>query len=525
MPIALDKVILSGATTMLLSGHVPDGRLSGSAEAKPMGSVKDARDAAKQALLGHLSRVISALAKLLIHSGEKVKEKIIEILNPIASVSQEAFLTALASVWSATRILSVIENIAAIGASCLEQKSWFLGKNYPSKASSGHCHGFTEKDKASLEALHVLGHHIASFLDIIYQNEEKERMVPLLSSVVASLFPYLHSQLAGELWRQEVSQLLANLSNYQGTRKAWRKDTIELLLHPTFFTPHRPIDTVCFLSCGISDCKRSSNALPLDIWIDVLDIWTKYAVHEEAVHEGRAGSSQGSSLNIFTSRESEEEGRAFFIKRLAFIIFSSERDQFHLLLPSLQEKLSECSRNGSESPVILTNVFLSYRVLLLRMSGSHLGSLWPSILSDSIRILNLLEDLLCNGHSGESAWLPAYLHLMKLLDLAICLPSTFLPQFQLYKWVFVGGSPKSGMRESCLLHHISSLLSQQKMFEIPDEGNRPLLKGVKSIQCLEDLEPYVRHLVSGQTADHHLPLQELLKTAESDLDCDFSECS
>ena len=37
--------------------------------------------------------------------------------------------------------------------------------------------------------------------------------------------------------------------------------------------------------CHPSPRWRSFNALPLDMWIDVLDICTKYAVNKEAVHE------------------------------------------------------------------------------------------------------------------------------------------------------------------------------------------------------------------------------------------------
>lgn len=38
----------------------------------------------------------------------------------------------------------------------------------------------------------------------------------------------------------------------------------------------------------------------------------------------------------------------------------------------------------------------------------------------------------------DSAWLQLYLYACKLLDLAIALPADELPQFQMYRWAFVG---------------------------------------------------------------------------------------
>lgn len=46
---------------------------------------------------------------------------------------------------------------------------------------------------------------------------------------------------------------------------------------------------------------------------------------------------------------------------------------------------------------------------------------------------------LSSGTSAkDSAWLQLYLFACKLLDLAIALPSDELPQFQMYRWAFVG---------------------------------------------------------------------------------------
>lgn len=45
---------------------------------------------------------------------------------------------------------------------------------------------------------------------------------------------------------------------------------------------------------------------------------------------------QGNSLSLFSSREQEYEQRGQLLKRLAFVILCSERDQFHKHTPDIQ---------------------------------------------------------------------------------------------------------------------------------------------------------------------------------------------
>ena len=48
---------------------------------------------------------------------------------------------------------------------------------------------------------------------------------------------------------------------------------------------------------------------------------------------------QGSSL--FSSKEQESEQKAQLLKRLAFIIYSSEKDQYQKNMPEIQGKLED----------------------------------------------------------------------------------------------------------------------------------------------------------------------------------------
>jgi hypothetical protein len=46
------------------------------------------------------------------------------------------------------------------------------------------------------------------------------------------------------------------------------------------------------------------------------------------------------SLNIFTSKEQEYEQKALLLKKLAFVIFCSEKDQYQKYMPEIQGSLT-----------------------------------------------------------------------------------------------------------------------------------------------------------------------------------------
>ena len=88
----------------------------------------------------------------------------------------------------------------------------------------------------SVPALALLGELLAPLLDIIYHSDEKEKVVPLLYSVMDYVVPYLRNHSRANLPSYRAcSKLLAALSEYQYTRRAWKKDGMELLLDVAFF--------------------------------------------------------------------------------------------------------------------------------------------------------------------------------------------------------------------------------------------------------------------------------------------------
>lgn len=54
---------------------------------------------------------------------------------------------------------------------------------------------------------------------------------------------------------------------------------------------------------------------------------------------------QSGSLSLFSSREQEYEQRAQLLKRLAFVIFCSEIDQYAKYMPDIQGTKTSTNRN------------------------------------------------------------------------------------------------------------------------------------------------------------------------------------
>lgn len=134
---------------------------------------------------------------------------------------------------------------------------------------------------------------------------------------------------------------------------------------------------------------------------------------------------QSSSISIFSSKEQEYEQKAQLLKRLAYVILCSEMDQYHKYMPEIQgelslkrqfifcnidfiviicylllERLADSLRLPQVIPSIQAQVFLCFRVLLLRMSPQHATSLWPVIVSELVQVFLYIEQEL-NTDSEE----------------------------------------------------------------------------------------------------------------------------
>jgi len=274
-------------------------------------------------------------------------------------------------------------------------------------------------------------------------------VLPLLTTVMYNLVPYLRSHTRSNLpLLRAGSGLLASLSEYQFTRRAWKKEGMELLLDTSFFMVDH--ETLKYWRTTTDNLMTHDNT-------SFKELLTRIA------------SLGQSNISIFSSKELEQEQRALLLKRLAWVIFCSDVDQYQRQMPDITDRLSECLRSVPVSPLVQAAVFLCFRVILLRMSAVHVTFLWPVIITEMVVVFSNIEHELSmetpefSAHlarlsqldsswvatatagsglglqnTGNSpAWLGMYLGVCKLLDQAAALPADLLPQFQMYRWAFV----------------------------------------------------------------------------------------
>ena len=253
----------------------------------------------------------------------------------------------------------LIEATATVGGACLEQTSW-MRRNYTvkaelqaeteedvdpneastklsdllsndtfletssvasSEAAASSLSSSTLGKKSIIQyvvpALSLLGELLAPLLDIIYSSDEKDRVVPLLSNIMINVVPYLKNHSPSNLASfRACSKLLASLSEYQNTRKAWKREAMELLVDPTFFQMDLE---------SLKHWKTTVDNLMTHDKVTFKDLMTKVA-----------SISQTGSLSLFSSKEQELEQRALLLKRLAFVIFCSDVDQYQKQMPEIQ---------------------------------------------------------------------------------------------------------------------------------------------------------------------------------------------
>ncbi|KAL0963641.1 hypothetical protein UPYG_G00308960 [Umbra pygmaea] len=421
----------------------------------------------------------------------------------------------------------ILEAVGGVAGSSLEQTSW-LSRNlevknqpqvcpeteeasedldldlYDSVTQSNTMVSSSAPSVFSVQALALLAEVLAPLLDMVYRSDEKEKAVPLISRLMYYVFPYLKNHSAYNMPSFGAgAQLLSNLSGYAYTKRAWKKEAFELYMDPLFFT----MDVSC-----------------APHWRSIID---HLLTHEKTMFKDLM-SMQSSSLKLFPSAEQ----KPMLLKRQAFAMFSGELDQYHLYLPLIQERLTEALRMG-QTPSVSAQIFLTFRVLVLRISPQHLTSLWPIMVTELIRTFVRLEKALTEekevskltkvvrGAMGSASLtfpkpeLDMYLSACKFLDTALAFPPEKIPLFQMYRWAFVPevdvsrySGPENGLLEEeqeCKPHIVKVLeainqrygelnglseLSSTERLEFP-------LLTLHSLSSITQLLPFLRALSSS----------------------------
>ncbi|MBN3274071.1 DOP2 protein, partial [Polyodon spathula] len=400
----------------------------------------------------------------------------------------------------------------------------------------------------SVQALTLLAEVLAPLLDMVYRSDEKEKAVPLITRLLYFVFPYLKNHSAYNVPSFRASaQLLSSLSGYAYTKRAWKKEAFDLYMDPLFFQ----IDASCVTH-----------------WKSIVD---HLLTHEKTMFKDLM-SMQSSSLKLFSNYEQ----KAMLLKRQAFAIFSGELDQYHMYLPLIQERLTENLRVG-QTCLVSIQMFLTFRVLLLRISPQHLTSLWPIMVTELIQAFIQLEenldeeeDLKNSGKSSgprhadgpllsfQQSDLDLYLSAFKFLDTALSFPPDRMPLFQMYRWAFVPEVDTDGWNSSenntletyqeCKPHVVRVMErlnkrcgDQNGMSEMNNSNHLefPLLT-LHSISSITQLVPFLKilsctfkaHTGRDQSASVRsvLPLEYpaansdgILKKLEESIECEFLE--
>ncbi|KAF3820537.1 hypothetical protein GH733_013713 [Mirounga leonina] len=405
----------------------------------------------------------------------------------------------------------ILEAVGNIAGSSLEQTSW-LSRNLEVKAQPQISleESDAEEDLCdttvtasamvpasapsvySVQALSLLAEVLASLLDMVYRSDEKEKAVPLISRLLYYVFPYLrnHSAYNAPSFRAGA-QLLSSLSGYAYTKRAWKKEVLELFLDPAFFQ----MDTCCAH------------------WKSIID---HLLTHEKTMFKDLMNM-QSSSLKLFSSFEQ----KAMLLKRQAFAVFSGELDQYHLYLPLIQEENLVVIGHRvdfwvkSEVDIFLIQIFIQLEEDLKEDD---------ELLRNSNKI-NRMKVSVADGNGPSVGEIPQselvlYLSACKFLDTALSFPPDKMPLFQIYRWAFVpevdteGPAFLSDLEENhqeCKPHTVRILELLKLKYgeigssdEITMKNEFPLLRQ-HSVSSIRQLKPFFQTLNCAFKTQSKLP--------------------
>eukprot|EP01127_Copromyxa_protea_P018632 TRINITY_DN5906_c0_g1_i1.p1 TRINITY_DN5906_c0_g1~~TRINITY_DN5906_c0_g1_i1.p1 ORF type:complete len:1867 (-),score=303.28 TRINITY_DN5906_c0_g1_i1:19-5106(-) len=239
----------------------------------------------------------------------------------------------------------------------------------------------------------------------------KEKMSPLVSSVISSFIPVIrarnHPTTCGMV---KVIEQLCTMDELKSSLSHWQH-VLDIFHSSDFFN---------------MDVKQSK------AWSSI--IGTFYTTDTTLFPDFLKIFSRAPAL--FVNKQRENYNRAYNVKRLAFIIFSSKHDAFFEYTHLIQERLVDVlkSSTGPALTLITEYVFLVLRTLLLRTTPKKVEPFWPVILTEMMRIFAM-----------PSPPPTLLLAVVKFLDLVLVLNNE---QFNFWEWIFVPEKLKPVFHES-----------------------------------------------------------------------------
>eukprot|EP00727_Mastigamoeba_balamuthi_P014264 m51a1_g9460 putative mitogen-activated protein kinase kinase kinase 3-like (2820) ;mRNA; f:513979-524589 len=263
------------------------------------------------------------------------------------------------------------------------------------------------KAELNLDVIRSLGALLLPVLDVVH--DDKDKALPLLSSLVHCLFPLMRS-----CWSthrdlvEAVTKFIASTCAYPYAVRAWRKEVTDLFFYEAdLWSLDEPL-----LELWETPIRQVMTLNPNDKpnFTDLLKIISK--------------SLQPSPAIMFVNKENEAVQRARNIKRLAFAMLTAPHDEYSRVCPDIRERVVEALKLSASFPVLQQSVFLCLRVMFIRLSPAFLVTFWPTVLTELMALLSQEPEANPTG----------VLSACKFLDLVLLFED---PTFSLYQWIFL----------------------------------------------------------------------------------------
>mmetsp|Transcript_23734 Transcript_23734/g.42019 ORF Transcript_23734/g.42019 Transcript_23734/m.42019 type:complete len:1465 (+) Transcript_23734:1320-5714(+) len=249
---------------------------------------------------------------------------------------------------------------------------------------------------------------------VAWSNESEDKIVTQLQGVGLSLLQSYRPKTEKLL---QIGEFLVCLVEHEGCCRALKKDLLDLVNQPTFFTDlHKP-DEADQQRAVEADLRKSVEAL--QTYCNIIRQILRVSFPDKSVVITETFSRI--STSVFTSRASEIQQTQKALKMMTFFIFSGAIDDFARCASQIFDRLVDLLKE----PLLIPSVFMCLRVLLIRLSWNILAECWPRLWP---HIFSQLPRSLQRDSSNETC-----LASIRLLELLSYLG---LEDFHLIQWMF-----------------------------------------------------------------------------------------
>eukprot|EP00743_Colponemidia_sp_Colp-15_P009252 GILK01010105.1.p1 GENE.GILK01010105.1~~GILK01010105.1.p1 ORF type:complete len:2033 (+),score=370.69 GILK01010105.1:843-6101(+) len=348
--------------------------------------------------------------------------------------------------------------------------------------------------RCSLHALWTLRVWLTTVVDIIW--EEKEKTTQHFVTLMPQILPTVQDRTIDNMAHCHAAvSLLASVCKLSYPLKAFKREVWDIFNHPDFFNTNRRTlrRWAVILNSIVTEDRRNC----------IQDLLSKITATQTVTQ-------------LFTNRDADVAAKARAMKRLCFVLFSGETDEYVGFLPAIMEKIVESLRMPQATPLHV-QVLLCTRLFLLRFGHQHLTPLWPVVLTELVRIFT------------ESTDPQLFLAAFKFLDLVALLQTE---EFHLHQWMFLmdaitlSSAFSSGLpsfqpyAESFAEGGVFARTELERDATLPKDRKRRPLFTFKTVKDLSELKPHAarlsEHVYRGNVASDAPDLAVVARVIENE---------